>query len=104
MQTEDLCPGTRDFKCAREGLEAFEEFGPVDVIGFVTCGGCPGKKAASRAKLLVDKGAEVIFLASCIKIGVPVGMPCPFFKGLSDVVRKKIGDIPLVDWTHRPKS
>jgi len=45
MQTEDMCPGTTDFKvmkekkCAFEGIE--EE---IDVIGVNTCGGCPGKK------------------------------------------------------------
>ncbi len=44
QQTEDMCPGNTDFKVAKEGKMAFENTGPVEVIGFVSCGGCPGKK------------------------------------------------------------
>ena len=43
QQTEDLCPGTMDFKCAAKGKLAFKELGGCEVIGFVSCGGCPGK-------------------------------------------------------------
>ena len=28
--TEDMCPGSTDFKVAREGTLAFEETGPVE--------------------------------------------------------------------------
>ena len=66
QQTEDMCPGNTDFKVAKEGKLAFAEIGPSEVIGFISCGGCPGKRAAIRAKLMVDRGAEVIVLASCI--------------------------------------
>ncbi|MCX6687637.1 MAG: CGGC domain-containing protein [Methanoregula sp.] len=38
--TEDLCPGTTDFKIARDGTLAFTETGPVEIIGFTSCGGC----------------------------------------------------------------
>ena len=41
MQTEDICPGTTDFSFAAQGKGAFEELGPCEVIGFVSCGGCP---------------------------------------------------------------
>lgn len=49
MQTEDICPGTTDFSFAAQGKGAFEELGPCEVIGFVSCGGCPGKRAVARA-------------------------------------------------------
>jgi predicted metal-binding protein len=45
---------------------AFEETGPVEIIGFLSCGGCSGKKAVTRAKMMVDRGAEAIVFASCI--------------------------------------
>ena len=57
MQTEDYCPGGRDFKTIREKSGAFtgiEE--DIDVVGFINCGGCPGKKAVLRARLLVGQG------------------------------------------------
>lgn len=33
--TEDTCPGSTDFKVAKEGTLAFEETGPVEIIGFL---------------------------------------------------------------------
>lgn len=100
MQTEDMCPGTADFKTAASGKLAFEAYGPTEIVGFVSCGGCPGKKAVTRAKMLVDRGAEVVFLASCISKGNPIGMPCPHYEAMAAAIRNKIGEVPLVDWTH----
>lgn len=77
MQTEDICPGTTDFSFAAQGKGAFEELGPCEVIGFVSCGGCPGKRAVARARMLVDRGAEAVALASCICKGNPIQLPLP---------------------------
>lgn len=99
-QTEDMCPGTADFKMAAAGKLAFEEFGPCEIVGFVGCGGCPGKRAVSRAAGMVERGAEAIFMASCIKKGNPIGMPCPHFEAMKAAIQKKIGEVPLIDWTH----
>lgn len=67
MQTEDFCPGTRDFQMAREKKGAFEGVdGDIGIIGFCNCGGCPGKKSVLRAKELVKRGADAIAFASCI--------------------------------------
>lgn len=101
QQTEDLCPGTTDFKVARDGTAAFETTGAVEIIGFVSCGGCPGKRAAARAKMMVDRGAQAIALASCIVKGTPIGFPCPHAQLLLDVVRRRVGpDIRILDYTH----
>jgi predicted metal-binding protein len=101
QQTEDMCPGTTDFKVASEGKGVFEETGPVEVVGFLSCGGCPGKKAVSRAKMLEEKGADVVVLASCISRGNPIGFPCPHFEAIKDAVAKKLGPkTRVLDWTH----
>ncbi len=101
QQTEDMCPGTSDFKVASAGTLGFEHLGPVKIVGFVTCGGCPGKRAVARAKLMVDRGAEVIALASCISKGNPIGFPCPHFEAIRNAVAAKIGpDIELIEYTH----
>ena len=101
QQTEDICPGTTDFKIAKEGNLAFEEIGPSEIVGFVSCGGCPGKKAASRAQLMINKGAEVIVISSCISRGNPIDFPCPNFKNIKNSIIKKIGtNIKIIDWTH----
>jgi len=99
--TEDMCPGTTDFKVTREGTLAFEETGPVEIVGFLSCGGCSGKKAVTRAKMLVERGAEIIAFASCMKKGNPIGFPCPHFQTIKEAVEKKVGpSIKIIDWTH----
>ena len=72
MQTEDYCPGTADFKAVREKTGAFSGIGEkIEVIGFINCGGCSGKKAILRARELVKRGAVTLVFASCIQKGTP---------------------------------
>lgn len=101
-QTEDLCPGTTDFKFAKEKKGAFETLkDDIEIVGFLNCGGCPGKKAPSRAKLLVSRGAEAIAFASCIKKGTPMGFPCPNAEKMIELVKKVVGEeIPVLEYTH----
>lgn len=101
QQTEDMCPGTTCFKVASKGKLAFAGYGECEVIGFVTCGGCPGKRAVPRAKMLVDRGAKVIAFASCISKGTPIGFVCPHVAQMSGAIRKAVGDdIVVLDYTH----
>jgi predicted metal-binding protein len=100
-QTEDMCPGSNCFKTAREGGGAFEEIKPVEVVGFVSCGGCPGKRAVHRAKQLVERGADAIALASCITKGTPIGFPCPFAKKMKEAIEGKIGEtVRVLEYSH----
>lgn len=100
QQTEHLCPGTMDFVTASKGKGSFEPFGECQIVGFVSCGGCPGKQAVARAKMLVDRGAEVVALSSCIGKGTPIGFPCPNREQMAKAIRAKIGDVPLLEFTH----
>ena len=102
MQTEDYCPGTTDFKMLRERSGAFEGAeGDVELVGFSNCGGCPGKRAVLRARKLVERGADTIAFASCIKRGTPIGYPCPFAKRMMDAVARDLGEgVTLLDHTH----
>ena len=102
MQTEDFCPGTTDFRMIREKKGAFEGVEEdIEIIGFINCGGCPGKKAVLRARELVNRGADSIAFASCIQKGTPIGYACPFAKRMKDVIQNVLGDgIRLIDYTH----
>lgn len=101
QQTEDMCPGTMDFKVAAEGKEAFAECGKSEVVGFVSCGGCPGKRAVPRAKLMIERGAETIVFASCISRGTPIAFPCPHYEAMKEAVSKKLGSkTKIIEWTH----
>ena len=102
MQTEDYCPGTTDFRMIREKKGAFEGIDEeIEVIGFINCGGGPGKKAVLRARELVKRGADTIVFASCIQKGTPIGYPCPFAKRMKEVIQMDLPDtVKYLDFTH----
>lgn len=102
MQTEDFCPGTKDFKMVREKKGIFEGVTEdIEIIGFCNCGGCPGKKSVLRAKELLKRGADTIAFASCIQKGTPLGYPCPFAKRMKELIKNNIPeDIRILDYTH----
>ena len=90
MQTEDYCPGSRDFRTIRERKGAFMGEDDIQLVGFINCGGCPGKKAVLRARSLVEQGADTIAFASCISKGTPIGYSCPFAKRMRELVQKEV--------------
>lgn len=75
MQTEDMCPTKACLNSISKKNGAFTHVtDDIELTGINTCGGCPGKKAVSRAALMVKQGAEAIALSSCITKGSPIGM------------------------------
>lgn len=102
MQTEDICPGTGDFKAIRDRTGAFTDVTEdIEIIGFVSCGGCPAKKAVLRARELVKRGADTIAFASCIRKGTPIGYPCPFAAKMIQAIQNDLGSsIRFIDCTH----
>ena len=59
MQTEDYCPGTTDFRMLAAHEGAFQNISePIELVGFTNCGGCPGKRAPLRTRLLVERPAS----------------------------------------------
>ena len=72
MQTEDYCPGTTDFKAIREKTGVFEGVEEeIELIGFINCGGCPGKKVSLRIRELIRRGADTIAFASSHRLSLP---------------------------------
>ena len=102
LQTEDYCPGTTDFRAIKEKTGAFQGVSEeIEIIGFIGCGGCPGKKAVLRARELVKSGADTVAFASCVQKGTPIGYPCPFAKKMKELIAKYLGEgIRLLDYTH----
>lgn len=103
MQTEDYCPGTRDFRTIEQKEGVYKQFPNEDIelIGFESCGGCPGKRAVLRAREMVRRGADTIAFASCIKKGTPIGYPCPFAKKMREAVAMDLGDkVRILEYTH----
>ena len=90
MQTEDYCPGSRDFRTIRERKGAFMGEDDIQLVGFINCGGCPGKKAvlrryqpakpetpaASRGKVVDYPGIEINLTNYAVTVdGKNVDMP-----------------------------
>jgi len=97
-----MCPGTMDFKIIREKKCAFEGIKEnIEIIGMVSCGGCPGKKVVTRAKEMVKRGADTIVLASCITRGNPIGFPCPHAVIIEESIKNKLGEnVQIINYTH----
>ncbi|MBU4439517.1 MAG: CGGC domain-containing protein [Firmicutes bacterium] len=102
MQTEDMCPAMTCFKVMNTKKLAFEDVEEeIEVVGVNTCGGCPGKKAVTRAAEMVKRGADTIALASCITKGNPIGFACPHAEQMKAAIEKKVGEsIRIIDYTH----
>ena len=87
-ETENFCPGTRDFQTIKEKSGALSYVKEdIEIIGFIDCGGCPGKVAILRARELVKRGADTIAFTSCIGKGTPIGYPCPFAKKMKELLK-----------------
>lgn len=97
-----MCPGTTCFKAMDTKKMAFEGVDEdIKIVGFTTCGGCPGKKAVTRAVEMVRRGADTIVLGSCITRGNPIGFPCPHAEQMRQAIIGKVGDsIRIIDYTH----
>lgn len=102
MQTEDMCSATTCLKVMRNKKLAFEGIDEdIEIVGINTCGGCPGKRAVTRANTMVSRGADTIVLASCITKGNPIGFPCPYANQIKSAITKKVGeDVKIIDYTH----
>lgn len=101
LQTEDYCPASTCLANAKTGEGGYAEFGPVEIVAVNTCGGCPGKKAISRAQEMKKRGAEAIVLGSCILKGTPgsISYACPFGNKIKQLIEEKTG-LPVIPWTH----
>lgn len=73
----------------------------IEMVGFINCGSCLGKKAVLRARELVKRGADTIAFVSCIQKGTPIGYSCPFAKRMKEFIQKEVGnEVKILDYTH----
>ena len=93
----DKCAGYKCFPAVRERAAAFAAYpGPVELVGFDTCGGCDRNQAdkiVARAQRLKEKGAEVIHLGNCLK------SVCPWRDLFATSIGQKVS-LPVVRGTH----
>jgi len=80
----------------REGAFAAYKDQDVELVGFTTCGGCPGGNIEYAPEEMVKNGAEVVHLATGLLVGYP---PCPHLDHFIEMIPKKFG-LRVVVGTH----
>ena len=70
QEKSKMCAGDRCFPSIRDKAGYFEEYESIALVGFDTCGGCPGKNRTDefvkRANRLKKHGAEIIHFSTCL--------------------------------------
>jgi len=80
----------------REGAFARYKGEEVELVGYATCGGCPGGNVEYAPAEMKKNGAEVIHLATGLAVGYP---PCPRIQAFCDFIPEKY-DLEVVVGTH----
>jgi predicted metal-binding protein len=93
------CAGGKCFRALRERKGAFASYPaqePVEVVGYTTCGGCPGGNVEYAPAELKKNGAEVVHLATGLVVGYP---PCPNIRKFKSFIEAQFG-LKVVVGTH----
>ncbi len=93
------CAGGKCFRALqnREGAFAvYPEGEDVEVVGYTSCGGCPGGNIEYAPEEMKKNGATVIHLATGFVVGYP---PCPYIAHFKKFIEEKYG-LRVVVGTH----
>lgn len=80
----------------REGAFARYAGEEIELVGYTTCGGCPGGNIEYAPAEMKKNGAEVVHLATDFVVGYP---PCPSLDAFREFIPKKYG-LEVVVGTH----
>lgn len=93
------CAGGKCFRAlqSRDGAFAmYHKNDPLEIIGYTSCGGCPGGNIEYTPEEMIKNGAEAIHLATGLVVGYP---PCPYISHFKNFIEEKY-KIPVVIGTH----
>lgn len=92
------CAGGKCFRALRNREGAFDRYKSteVEVVGYTSCGGCPGGNVEYAPEEMKKNGASVIHFATGLVVGYP---PCPNVTYFCDYIQKKYG-LHVVVGTH----
>ncbi len=93
-----MCAGGKCLRSLRNREGAFSIYEDVDVelVGYATCGGCPGGNIEYGPGEMVKNGVEAIHLATGFVVGYP---PCPHITYFRDFIQTRYG-VDVVIGTH----
>ncbi len=93
------CAGGKCFKAMKNKDGAFKIYGkdqPVEIVGYTSCGGCPGGNIEYAPAEMKKNGADVIHLATGFLVGYP---PCPYVSHFKKFIEEKY-EMKVVLGTH----
>lgn len=93
------CAGGKCFRAMRNKEGAFsiyKENNDLELVGYTTCGGCPGGNIEYTPEEMIKNGAEVLHFATGFVVGYP---PCPYIDYFKNFIAEKYG-VGVVIGTH----
>lgn len=93
-----MCAGGKCLRALhnKEGAFSIYQGNEVNIVGFTTCGGCPGGNIEYTPEEMKKNGAQVIHLATGLIVGYP---PCPYITYFGNFIKESYG-IKTVMGTH----
>ena len=93
------CGGGKCFRALRErhgGFSRYTADESVEIVGFASCGGCPGGNVEQVPTEFLKNGCTVVHLATGFVVGYP---PCLYTRQFKAFIESRFG-LPVVIGTH----
>ncbi|MBN2426358.1 MAG: CGGC domain-containing protein [Calditrichaceae bacterium] len=92
------CAGGKCFRSLKNREGAFKRYKnqEVEIVGYTSCGGCPGGNIEYAPAEMKKNGAEIIHFATGFVVGYP---PCPYIEHFRNFINHKYG-LEVVVGTH----
>jgi predicted metal-binding protein len=93
------CGGGKCLRAIREragGFARYPKEETVELVGYSSCGGCPGGNVEYVPEEMKKNDVQVIHLATGLVVGYP---PCPHLREFKELIEQKHA-LPVVIGTH----
>ena len=94
-----MCAGGKCFRAMKNKEGAFSQYKKeeqLEIVGYTTCGGCPGGNIEYAPEEMIKNGAQVIHFATGMVVGYP---PCPYIEYFKNFIEEKY-KVKVVVGTH----
>jgi predicted metal-binding protein len=89
-----------DLRKRRGFFERYPKDEPLDLVGFISCAGCPTaaapEKILRRVKAIADFKVQALHLSYCMTA------VCPFVHKYEEIIKEKFPNLEIVLGTHQP--
>ena len=92
------CAGGKCLRALRNREGAFSRYEgeEIELVGYTSCGGCPGGNVEQAPAEMKNNGVDVVHLATGLVVGYP---PCPWLETFCALIPVKF-DLEVVVGTH----